>query len=85
MKVKDYINMAGGYGHRSKKNQTYVIHMNGNVAKARKNNSHAVKPGSEIVVPVKPENNESLNSFLNIATTSSSIATMLATVYNIIK
>ena len=85
MKVKDYINMAGGYGHRSKKNQTYIIHMNGNVAKARKNNSHAVKPGSEIVVPVKPENNESLNSFLNIATTSSSIATMLATVYNIIK
>ena len=85
MKVKDYINMAGGYGHRSKKNQTYVIHMNGTVAKARKNNSHVVKPGSEIVVPVKPENNESLNSFLNIATTSSSIATMLATVYNIIK
>ena len=85
MKVKDYINMAGGFGHRSKKNQTYVIHMNGNVAKARKNNSHVVKPGSEIVVPVKPENNESLNSFLNIATTSSSIATMLATVYNIIK
>lgn len=85
MKVKDYINMAGGFGHRSKKNQTYVIHMNGTVAKARKNNSHVVKPGSEIVVPVKPENNESLNSFLNIATTSSSIATMLATVYNIIK
>ena len=85
MRVKDYINMAGGYGHRSKKNQTYVIHMNGNVAKARKNSKQVIKPGSEIVVPVKPENNESLNSILSIATTSSSIATMLATVYNIIK
>ena len=85
MKVKDYITMAGGFGHRSKKNQTYVIHMNGRVSKARKNNSKVVKPGSEIVVPMKPENSDSLNSLLNIATTSSSIATMLATVYNIIK
>ena len=85
MKVKDYVTMAGGYGFKSKRNRAYIIYMNGTVAKARRASSAVVQPGCEIVVPAKRQNENSLQQFLSIASTSSSIATMLATVYNIIK
>ena len=85
MTVKDYITMAGGYGFKAKRSRAYVIYMNGTVAKAKKAKSAVVQPGCEIVVPGKRENENSLQQFLSIASTSSSIATMLATVYNIIK
>lgn len=85
MTVKDYITMAGGYGFKAKRSRAYIIYMNGTVAKAKKINTSVVQPGCEIVVPGKRENDNSLQSFLSIASTTSSIATMLATVYNIIK
>ena len=85
MTVKDYITMAGGYGFKAKRSRAYIIYMNGTVAKAKKVNTSVVQPGCEIVVPGKRENENSLQQFLSIASTSSSIATMLATVYNIIK
>ena len=85
MTVKDYITMAGGYGFKAKRSRAYVIYMNGTVAKAKKAKSAVVQPGCEIVVPGKRQNENSLQQFLSIASTSSSIATMLATVYNIIK
>lgn len=85
MTVKDYITMAGGYGFKAKRSRAYIIYMNGTVAKAKKVNTSVVQPGCEIVVPGKRQNDNSLQQFLSIASTSSSIATMLATVYNIIK
>ena len=84
LKLKDYVNLSGGFGYRSKKNQIYIIYMNGNVVKAKKKSANVVQPGSEIVVPMKPEKKDTFGNILNIATTSSSIATMLATVSNII-
>ena len=85
MTVKDYVTMAGGYGFDSKRGRAYIIYMNGTVAKARRTSREIVQPGCEIVVPAKRERENSLQTFLSIASTSSSIATMLATVYNIIK
>ena len=85
MTVKDYITMAGGYGFKAKRSRAYIIYMNGTVAKAKKVNTSVVQPGCEIVVPGKRQNDNSLQQFLSIASTTSSIATMLATVYNIIK
>ena len=85
MTVKDYVTMAGGYGFKSKRSRAYIIYMNGTVAKARKTSSAIIQPGCEIVIPAKREGNGDLQTFLSIASTSSSIATMLATVYNIIK
>ena len=35
MSVRDYVEMAGGYGYRSKKNKAYIIYMNGTIARAR--------------------------------------------------
>ena len=84
MTVRDYVMLAGGYGYKSKRSKAYVIYMNGTVAKARKMTTNVVQPGCEIVVPQKRQKENGLQNFLSIATTSSSIATMLATVGNII-
>ena len=85
MSVRDYVTMAGGYGFRSKKNKAYVIYMNGTVARARKFSKNAVEPGCEIVVPKKREKEGALQEVLGVATTASSIATMMATITNLIK
>ena len=84
LKVKDYVDLAGGYGFNSKKSRAYVIYINGTVARAKKNSSDVVHPGSEIIVPEKFRKEGNLEKILSVATTSSSLATMLATVGNII-
>ena len=83
--VKDYVTMAGGYGYRSKKSKAYVIYMNGTIARARQASKGVVEPGCEIVIPQKRDRDGNLQNLLSIATTSSSIATMLATIMNLIK
>lgn len=84
MTVRDYVNQAGGYGYKSKKSKAYVIYMNGTVAKARKLSTNVVQPGCEIVIPQKRTNPANLQNILGVATTSASLASMLATVGNII-
>ena len=84
MTVKDYVLQAGGYGFKSKRSRAYIIYMNGTVAKARKLSTDVVQPGCEIVVPQKRQKDMNLQNILGIATTSASLASMLATVGNII-
>lgn len=85
MTVRDYIDQAGGYGFQSKRNRAYIVYMNGTVAKARKNSRAIVEPGCEIIVPEKKKREGALQNILSIASTSASLATMFATIYNIIK
>lgn len=85
MTVKDYIQMAGGYGFDAKRSRAYVVYLNGTVTKAKKLNKIVVQPGCEIIVPQRRKKEDSLQKILSVATTSSSIATMLATMYNIIR
>jgi protein involved in polysaccharide export with SLBB domain len=84
LSVRDYVMQAGGYGYKSKRNKAYIIYMNGTVARAKQLSSTVVQPGCEIVIPQKKMRNGGLEKFLSVATTSSSIATMLATVGNIV-
>ena len=84
MSVKDYIRMAGGYGYKSKRARTYVVYMNGTVDKARKLNKKSIQPGCEIIVPQKRQENN-LQDILAVSSTSASIATMIATIGNILK
>ena len=82
--LKYYINQAGGYSDNAKKRQTYIIYMNGNVAKADR--KHKPQPGCEIVVPTKNRGNRlSTAEILTIGTSTASIATMIATLVNILK
>ena len=85
MSVRDYVEMAGGYGYRSKKNKAYIIYMNGTIARARQMSKGVVEPGCEIVIPQKRDKEFDVSSLMSVATTSSSVATMLATIMNLIK
>ena len=79
-----YINQAGGFGDRAKKSHTYIVYMNGKVARVGHN--AVVKPGCEILVPSKPKRNgRALAEWLSVGTSVASIATMIATIANLIK
>ena len=79
-----YIDQAGGFGNRAKKGSTYIIYMNGTVARVGHNAK--IRPGCEIVVPTKPESNgKGLAQWLSIGTSVAGIATMIATIANLIK
>ena len=80
-KVKYYINQAGGYSTKAKKRKTYVIYMNGDVAKGR---NAKVKPGCEIVVPQKAISKMSTTETIALGSGVASIATMIATMANIL-
>ncbi len=77
-----YIDQAGGFGNRAKKSHTYIIYMNGKVAKVGHNAK--IKPGCEIFVPPKSKSATTLAEWLSISTSTASIATMIATIANII-
>jgi len=82
--VAHYIDQAGGWGNRAKKSHTFIVYMNGKVAKV----GHGVKPqpGCEIVVPSKPKRDPAaLAQTLSITTSVASLATVIATLANIIK
>ena len=80
-----YIEQAGGYGNRAKKSKAYIVYMNGQVKKARSHSSSIIEPGCEIIVPSKEKNPHKLQNILSIATTSASLATMIASIANILK
>lgn len=85
MTVGDYVQQAGGYGFRSKKNKSYVIYLNGTVQKAKRWSKSVVEPGCEIVIPEKRERESKLENILAISTTAASLGTMIATIGNIIR
>lgn len=85
MTVKDYVQMAGGYGFRTKKSKSYVIYLNGTVQKAKKWSKGVIEPGCEIVIPQKREKESNLENILGISTTAASLGTMIATLGNILR
>lgn len=85
-KLRHYIDMAGGYGNRAKKSKAYVIYMNGTVDRLNSRNKDGVQPGCEIVVPTKADKKGlSLPEILSIGTSTASLATMIATIANVLK
>lgn len=56
--LRYFITRAGGFDSRAKKNRTYVIYANGEVARTKSflfiRNYPGVEPGADIIVPVKP-------------------------------
>ena len=79
-----YIDQAGGWGNRAKKSHTFIIYMNGKVARVAHNAKP--EPGCEIFVPGKAERDpRMLAQTLSIASSVASFATIIATLANIIK
>ena len=82
-KADYYLDLAGGVSSTGKRSQT-IIYMNGMVAKADR--KHRPAPGCQIVVPTKSRKRGlGLTEWLSIGTSTASIATMIATIANLIK
>lgn len=81
-KAKYYINQAGGFSEKAKKSQTYIVYMNGTIAKVSQNAKP--KPGCEIVVPENEISKMTIAEKMTIGTSVASIATMIATLANIL-
>jgi protein involved in polysaccharide export with SLBB domain len=84
--LKHYINQAGGYGQLARKNRVYIVYMNGTVTKLRGSTARAIEPGSEIIVPSKDEAKKmTTGEFIGMGTSFAALATMIATIVNIMK
>lgn len=81
-KASYYIDQAGGFSNKAKKRQAYIIYMNGTVAKVAHNAKP--QPGCEIVVPAKATTKTTIAERMTIGTSVASIATMIATLANIL-
>ena len=81
--VSYYVDQAGGFSSKAKKSNAYIVYMNGMVSKVRHNAKP--EPGCEIVIPEKSINKMSTAEKMTIGTSVASIATMIATLANIIK
>ena len=80
---KYYVKQAGGFGNRAKKSHTYIVYQNGTMAMGKEGR---IEPGCEVVVPSKaPRNENAVAQWLGIGTSAASLATMFATIANIIK
>ena len=81
---KYYVKQAGGFGNRAKKGHTYIVYQNGTMAVAKKGGK--IEPGCEIVVPSKaPRDDNAISRWLGIGTSAASLATMFATIANLVK
>ncbi len=81
--VSYYIDQAGGFASNAKKRNTYILYMNGTVAKVGHNAK--VRPGCEIIVPMKSSTRLSLAETLSIGSSAASIAAVIATIANLVK
>lgn len=82
--VSYYVDQAGGWGSRAKKSRTYIIYMNGTVA--RVGSGVKPEPGCEIIVPSKQASARMTTpEVVALASGTASIATMIATIVNLLK
>lgn len=82
-KIGYYMNMAGGISKKGNKSQAYIIYANGQVSRASKGE---VKPGCEIVVPMKPAKKGNNTQTASLAISSAGvIATIGAVLINALK
>lgn len=82
--LKYYVDQAGGYGERARKNKTFIVYMNGTVAKVKRGTP--IEPGCHIIIPSKPEGKPfDWSKVLSITTSLGSLATMAAAIATIAK
>lgn len=79
MRADDYIGAVGGFAANAFKRKTYVVYPNGESKRVRHflfvRRYPEVKPGAEVIVPVKPERNLStMTTFVGLGSTLVSIA-----------
>lgn len=82
-----YISKSGGFTDNARKGRSYVVYANGDVKRTNKfiffNVYPKIEPGSEIIIPSKPEREGmSAQSWIGIATSLATIGILLNTLIN---
>lgn len=80
-----YLDQAGGYALNAKKSKKFIIYMNGQVARIKGRSKDKIEPGCEIIVPSKKNKKVNVGEILGYASSFGSLATMFATISNLIK
>ena len=82
--VKYYVDRAGGFSSNAKRGKVYVIYSNGTTAITKSfifRNYPEVKPGSQIIVPTRPERQKTeTGTWLAIGSTFASIALAISAI-----
>ena len=87
MSIRQYIKMAGGFAKGAIRSQKYIVFMNGSAATAGGRN-YKPQPGCEIIVPQKDLRNRrtvSAMEIASIASSTTSLATMVVSLVNLLK
>ncbi len=86
--LKDYISMSGGFSQNAKKNKTYVVYQNGDIASTKSflffKSYPKLEPGALILVPSKAESRNPLST-QDIIGISTGIATFTLLIDRLIK
>ena len=78
-KLSYYINQAGGFSDKAKKNRVFVINLNGTISKVKGSDSKAIQPGGEIIIPTKDDTNRwTLRDVVGVSSTLVSMTTLVA-------
>ena len=84
LKVKDYVNLAGGFGNRANKGKIFIVYMNGMVARAKRNTP--IEPGCQIIVPSKPDKKGfDWGKALTISSSVGTLGTMAAAIASLFR
>lgn len=81
-----YIERAGGYANRAKKNGAYAIYMNGAVKKLGRFSAKKIQPGCEIIVPTRNfKRSLTTGEIMAISSGSTSLASVVVALITILK
>ena len=82
-KLKYYVDAAGGFDNRARKNKAFVIYMNGMVASGK---SAEIRPGCIVIVPSKNQTNPiSWAEAVGLLSSTASTAAVIISVLNLTK
>lgn len=85
-KWKDYVSAAGGFTKQARKRKIYAIYMNGKIA--TRGRHFKMEPGMELVVPekrIEEDRRMTAAEIAAIASTTSSVATLIVALTSILK
>ena len=90
LSLKQYVSMAGGYADRASRGKTYVIYPNGTMKSTSRfifRKSPRIAPGSEVIVPHKPEkkNSDDTLKWISIGSGLSTLSIAIITLVNLLK
>ncbi len=82
-KATYYVKQAGGFMQRARKNKLFVVYMNGMLAQGKR---AKIRPGCEIIVPMKqPRKGGGLAEIMAVASSTTSMAAMVASILSLTK